>query len=108
MVQLWLPVVALIYLLVTRSVLSIYCRIEAHGLLESSSTDDSMDVCGNGPWADDGVASVNCQRLAVNCEDLAMGELDQGQTQGREQSRVKRRHGEELAGKKLGTNLKGW
>lgn len=108
MVQLWLPIVALIYLFVTCSVLRIFRCIQAHALLKGSSTDYGMNVCRYGPWADYRVATLDGQRLAVDCEDLAMGELDQGQAQDSEESEVKRRHDVEWIDKKLGMDLKGW
>ena len=94
MVQLRLPVVAVVELLVARRVLRVRCGRRGHGLLEGGAADDGVDMGRHGALADDGIAALDGQRLAVDREDLAMGEVDQGQAQSREKGRVKGRHGD--------------
>jgi hypothetical protein len=51
-------------------------------------------MCRDGPRTDDGINSLDRQRLTVDREDLAMGETDQRQAEGRNQSGVEGRHDE--------------
>ena len=51
-----------------------------------------MNMGRHGPWADNGIAALDGQRLAVDGEELAMSEADQGQAESRENGRVKGRH----------------
>lgn len=78
----------MVELLIARSILRIHCCRQAHSILESRSPNNSMDMCRNGAWADDGIATLDGQRLAVDREDLAMSETDQRQRQSRQERGV--------------------
>jgi hypothetical protein len=89
-----LPVVAVVELLVTRSVTRVWSSRRGHSLLDASASNDSVYMCRDGPGTDDGINSLDRQRLAVDRKDLAMGETDQRQAEGRKQSRDEGRHDE--------------
>jgi hypothetical protein len=91
-VELRLPVVAVVELLVTCRVLRVWCGRRGHGLLECSAPNNGVNMGRNDSRANDRIAALDCQWLAVDREELAMGEADQGQAEHRKQGRVEGRH----------------
>jgi hypothetical protein len=90
MVELGLPVVAVVKNLVT------CCRLGANGNLiglvelEGRAACDDMNVRGDLAWEYNGITALNGERLAVDCE-LGRGTLQQGKT-GKGLNKVVRSH----------------
>lgn len=72
-VQLRLPVVALVQRLVACGVARVSGILIAHGQVVSSASDDGVDVAAQLAWADNGVGPLHRQRLAVHDEEAALG-----------------------------------
>jgi hypothetical protein len=82
MVELRLPVVALVKFLVTGSVLCIHCGGRGHGSLESSSAHNSVHMAGSNSWADNGIGSLDCQWITADGEELSIRKLCDAQREG--------------------------
>lgn len=72
-VQLGLPVVALVEDLVAGGLLGVDGGVLVHGELEGGAADDGVDVAGQAARLDDGVGALDGQGRAVDGEDLGLG-----------------------------------
>ena len=72
-VQLGLPVVALVEDLVAGGLLGVDGGVLVHGELEGGAADDGVDVAGQAAGLDDGVGTLDSQGRAVDGEDLGLG-----------------------------------
>lgn len=96
MVQLRLPVVALVKQLITRCSLCIACLRVGLCKLEGSTARDDVDMRREAARCHDGIAALNSQCCAVDREELGLsGAEDHGTGQGSRQDGRCRRHHEQ-------------
>lgn len=92
MVQLRLPVVALVKRLVTRGSSGRPGQVVAQGLLEVGASHNGVDMSADLAWVHDGVASLDSERCTVDGKELALGGREEGSQEGNALGKG-RRHG---------------
>ena len=92
MIELRLPIVAIVEKLVTSSGFGVAGDLVGLGLLEGGATGDNVDMRRDDTREHNGISSLDGKRCAVDGEELTLGALGESHDQGGHQSELCRRH----------------
>lgn len=92
MIELRLPIVAIVEKLVAGSGFGVASDFVGLSLLEGGATGDDMDMRGDNTRKHNGITSLDGKRRAVDCEELTLGALGECRDQCGHQSELCRRH----------------